>query len=380
MPSLEQLLATIESIYDAGMDEAQWPLALESLSDLLGGTGTTVALRDGAGCFPVYHFTRYSPELHRTYPEYYHRVDPNLAFVARAPLGVYTDRMVMPKAELRRSEIYNDFGLPNDMASVIHAFAFRTADCACLVVAGRSLRAGDFEEEHVETLNLLLPHLGRAMRLHLRLGAARTRADSAIEVLERLTLGVLLVDQRARVILANRAAEAALARADGIGVDASGLRAATPSQTSALRQLIARAADRTRIAGRGGALRLDRPSMRRPLSVLVAPLGTTGAAWLPELMPAAIVFVSDPEQDAPRPAPHLRALYGLTSAEAAAAEAIAQGQGVKDAAEALGVASTTVRWHLQRVFEKTGTTRQAELARLVERLGIVAGNGRGLPR
>ncbi len=40
----------------------------------------------------------------------------------------------------------------------------------------------------------------------------------------------------------------------------------------------------------------------------------------------------------------------------------------------LGVAASTLRWHLQRVFEKTGTARQAELARLVERLGTLGGN------
>jgi DNA-binding CsgD family transcriptional regulator len=32
---------------------------------------------------------------------------------------------------------------------------------------------------------------------------------------------------------------------------------------------------------------------------------------------------------------------------------------------------STLRWHLQRVFAKTGTARQAELARLVTRVGAV---------
>lgn len=158
------------------------------------------------------------------------------------------------------------------------------------------------------------------MRLQLRLGAARIRADSATEALDRLALGVALVDQRARVVLANRAAEALSAQADGIGVDASGLCAATPSRTSVLHRLVARAADHTRIAGRGGSLQLERPSMRRPLSVLVAPLGATGDAWLPEPRPAAIVFVADPEQGRGPSAPHLRETYALTPAEGAVAE------------------------------------------------------------
>jgi hypothetical protein len=36
----------------------------------------------------------------------------------------------------------------------------------------------------------------------------------------------------------------------------------------------------------------------------------------------------------------------------------------------MGLSSLTVRNHLQRVFEKTGTGRQAELARLIGGLSI----------
>jgi DNA-binding CsgD family transcriptional regulator len=39
-------------------------------------------------------------------------------------------------------------------------------------------------------------------------------------------------------------------------------------------------------------------------------------------------------------------------------------------AKELGLSSLTVRNHLQRVFAKTGVTRQAELARLVANLAI----------
>lgn len=369
-PSLEDLSAAVEAIYDAGVDEALWPRALERVTDLLGGNCAAVALGDGSGLFPAYYFVGYSPEMIGAYANYYRWRDPMLDIASRAPpLGVLTDRMAMPKAELRRLEIYDGFNRPNGIDSVAYAFAFRAPDRACFVAATRSARAGDFERGHVRTLGLLLPHLGRAVRVHARLGDARIRADGAAEALDRLAFGVVLVDRHARVVLANRAAEALLAQGDGIGADASGLHAATPAQTASLRRLVARAADRDRVAGRGGALRLDRPSLGRPLSVLVTPIG----AWLPEPRPAAIVFVADPEQRHHPPTSQLREIYGLTASEAAVAGCIAEGQGVKDAAEALGVVPSTLRWHLQRVFEKTGTARQADLARLVERLGAMVG-------
>ncbi len=90
--------------------------------------------------------------------------------------------------------------------------------------------------------------------------------------------------------------------------------------------------------------------------------------------PAALLFVVDSDRAGDVPDRALHVLYGLTATEAAVAGRIGQGQGVADAADALGVAASTLRWHLQRVFEKTGTARQAELARLVERLGTLGGN------
>jgi len=181
MPSLDEILVTIAATYDAGLDEALWEGTLHRVSRMLGGTGAAVAFQDSASRFARYHSVGYSPVLNTAYAEHYRLLDPILAFVSKAPRGVYTDRMVMPKADLRRLEIHNEFGLPNDMDSVMQVFAFRAPGYAGLISAGRSVRAGDFEQEHVETLGLLLPHLERAMRLQFRLGAARLHADSATE-------------------------------------------------------------------------------------------------------------------------------------------------------------------------------------------------------
>ena len=61
----------------------------------------------------------------------------------------------------------------------------------------------------------------------------------------------------------------------------------------------------------------------------------------------------------------LRDQFGLTTAEATFALEIIQGQGLKACAKRLKISEPTARTHLQRIFEKTGTRRQAELVRLV---------------
>jgi DNA-binding CsgD family transcriptional regulator len=81
--------------------------------------------------------------------------------------------------------------------------------------------------------------------------------------------------------------------------------------------------------------------------------------------PLALLVVTDPAEERIARKEHLRRRFGLTRAEADVAMEIAYGDGRKAAAARLGVADSTARMHLTRIFEKTGVRRQAELVRVV---------------
>jgi DNA-binding CsgD family transcriptional regulator len=57
--------------------------------------------------------------------------------------------------------------------------------------------------------------------------------------------------------------------------------------------------------------------------------------------------------------------YRLTPTELRVLLAAVEIGGVADVAEALGIASETVKTHLGRIYEKTDTHRQADLVKLV---------------
>jgi DNA-binding CsgD family transcriptional regulator len=78
------------------------------------------------------------------------------------------------------------------------------------------------------------------------------------------------------------------------------------------------------------------------------------------------VFTKDPGQASPMPGEAFARLYGMTGGELRVLMALAQGMGAKDAAGMLGIGEPTVRTHLQRIFSKTNTTRQADLLRLLQ--------------
>jgi DNA-binding CsgD family transcriptional regulator len=87
--------------------------------------------------------------------------------------------------------------------------------------------------------------------------------------------------------------------------------------------------------------------------------------WPVRRKPAAIVFIADPEcAGIPQPV-ELQRRFGLTPAEAALALELTKGDGMQATADRLGIRIATARTHLHRVLRKTGTTRQADLVRLV---------------
>lgn len=90
-----------------------------------------------------------------------------------------------------------------------------------------------------------------------------------------------------------------------------------------------------------------------------------------------MVLIVDLSRVLEPPSDVLRRLFGLTRAEASVALAVLHGRGLQAVADELYVTLSTVRVHLQHVFEKTGTHRQVELATLL--LALQSGFGSALP-
>jgi DNA-binding CsgD family transcriptional regulator len=81
----------------------------------------------------------------------------------------------------------------------------------------------------------------------------------------------------------------------------------------------------------------------------------------------AAVFVRKAALDAPSLLEAIAKRHQLTPSELRVLLAIVEIGGVPEVAKALGISETTVKTHLRHVFEKTGTTRQADLVKLVVR-------------
>jgi DNA-binding CsgD family transcriptional regulator len=88
---------------------------------------------------------------------------------------------------------------------------------------------------------------------------------------------------------------------------------------------------------------------------------------LASLPGATAVIIQNPSEGAAPPMEAVALLYGLTTAERNVLEHVADSHSPQETADHLGVSVNTIKTHLQKIFAKTGTARQADLVRLIAR-------------
>jgi DNA-binding CsgD family transcriptional regulator len=208
---------------------------------------------------------------------------------------------------------------------------------------------------------LFLPHLQRALEVGQRLASVGQVA--ALEALDRLDTGILVMTRTRRVVHANRLAEEILRAAPEIGARDGQVFIRDVALQDRFARMV-RACVET-AAGRperpDAALSIPRAG-RLPLMLAVAPLRPTDV--LGASHPFALVFLRDPEHPT-LAAQGLRDLFGLTRTEAAIASDLGAGRSLDDIAHRRGIGLVTVRSHLKQILAKTGTNRQAEAAALL---------------
>jgi DNA-binding CsgD family transcriptional regulator len=79
----------------------------------------------------------------------------------------------------------------------------------------------------------------------------------------------------------------------------------------------------------------------------------------------AAVFVNKAALDLPSPMETVAKLYKLTPSELRVLLAVVEIGGLPAVADVLGISTETVKTHLQHVYAKTGTNRQADLVKLI---------------
>ena len=189
---------------------------------------------------------------------------------------------------------------------------------------------------------------------------------AASGVLDRLPLGVMILDGRGRILMTNSKARHIITVGDGLQIDpATGaFRAENADETKALLALVQRTLEGNLDADESCALTISRSSMKQALCLMVTPLTARSQETMHRRSGAAI-FLSDPEEQVDIEEDVLRDLYGLTRVESSLALGLVQGKQLDELAKDSRVSVHTVRSQLKQIFRKTGANRQADVVKLL---------------
>ena len=369
-------------IYDAAAGGTPWSIVGRRLVQLVGAeTGSLMTSNPAGGAELLYH-SDFPLDAVRAYQDHYSAVDlwtnraADVVLRRRMRPTVFRSGILVPDGEFLRSEFYNDFGRALRLRYVVGTVVPLADGGAMPVGLHRPDGAAPFEREHAERLQLVLPHLRRAMEIRARLTVPPQEAP-ARAALNALGTAVVVVDADLEVVLSNSAAETlahtsgafAFNRAPGCPPGRLTMRALHHTDEAVLLRTV-RA---TALGGTaGGAVPLRDASNDVVTAALVSPLPRALApedARLENVNRRALVLLRDlRSRSAGPPAEMLRDLFKLTAAEADVARALA-GCGTKERVAALrGARVSTVRTQVRAILAKTGAANLRDLERLLAAL------------
>lgn len=371
-----RVLPLLERIYDAALDANAWNAFLAALSQQLGGPAAVLALE-----LPDASHVDFAPQtsvyLHGLATEFTEIFDRHYA--RGLPWGTFVDLETargfvftsdrFPDAKLGATDFYRDYMQPQGLAAegpIAHVIHGREPGHVSGIALYRREGGRAFCAEDLALCDKLVPHLARGYAIHCELGGALRKRTALASIVDRLPIGVVLLDSRQRAVMVNRSAERIGNLDDGLRIDASGMRARDAKSQALLRKLVAHAIEAGLKSGisERSFLSIPRASGGRPFVLMATSLLDPECSAAHRDI-AACVFISDPNAREICPPEVLELLYSLTGAEAELVALLAEGRSLEEVAGERGVTMNTVRSQLKQVFSKTETNRQGELLQLV---------------
>lgn len=356
---IDRFSDVVHRIHRAALEAERWPDALRSISDALGATVSGLLLRDLAtGTFPFGALDPRSPAAALdAYRDYYGAIDQLATEAARRPEGeIITHEELTVNANIRRSEVWNDFYVPWKFDRLIGAYALNDDRHTASLVVYRDAGPEQFSADDYRTMALIVPHVTTALRCWLRLREADRRITGMAAALDALLTGVILLDRTRRVVWMNLHANEIVARRDGLWLQNGHLIGASQSQTNRLRSILCNFETPNRHTT------LERPSGSPPL--VVSALCASEESF-PGSSAEYMLLISDGSHAAHGLNDYLQQIWKLTKAEATLACAIVRGESLQEVSGATSVSVETLRTHLKRTFQKAGAHSQSDLVRLI---------------
>jgi DNA-binding CsgD family transcriptional regulator/PAS domain-containing protein len=378
---LKQLSKLIDRIYEGAMDIQVWQDVPREISQWVKAPRCTLFTPlhtpEQGGFMTAHNLSPLSIELWATK---YHNKDlwaqrmqeRGIVFTG----NVARDQDLATEDEFLSTEMCREFFAPMDVGRVATGLVFGIDSTDHMPVACSCNRpfAEPFTPEDLFRLELVIPHLSRALAVVFRLRQVDFQLACSLSALDLLPQAAVLFSPSGDVFHANPAAMRLLDARDGLSLstrpstpDRTMLRTTLPHRQAALHAALREALspDATNGTHFAHALIVERPSGQPAYALRFSSLPHNNEFGRGSQAPLAIAFIDDGSLKLEADTAVLRSRYGLSEAEIPVAMGAGDGLTVDELAMTLGISSNTVKTHLKHVYDKTGANSRSQLLKLL---------------
>ena len=317
--STDQLDKAISHIYDAAVDSRLWPAALVEILRFVGNSGTHLWLMNGDTSevthsihvgMPDQMIEEYNGEVIKECPRWANaRRHPDRTFLF--------DYQHIEESQIDENEYYHWLQTKGDHIRYYLGGRLRVGNGldGFQSLAFRK-QEGHSQKKHLERFSRVLPHVQRAMQIGQRLGTWEFVSQSALEVLNSLAYGVVILDETGKQIAINQCAERLLSNTYRISLKANRLKAIDAAIDRQLNLLIGHCA--ATASGKsqfhGGTVNIPADQDIDPLHLHVHPIKLPQGI-VSGVRSAVVVFLTNFISTKDADDSVLKNIFGLTTAE-----------------------------------------------------------------
>lgn len=297
------------------------------------------------------------------YAHHYGHIDPRRSHLDAAPLGgIYRCSEICDSSFVNRSEFYQDYYLPHGLRYVLGSCLLRDQHQSVYISFNHKLGREDFTDVEKKHFELFIGHIKRVIRSSLATSPISDALKAGEDYLHRYQHGILGLTQAGRVSFANKMAEDMLSLLPNQFMN-SRLTDGSQLQQVFLAVGLSGKPESCLIKHSGGNIYITALPFRSQAHA-------DGQQNLHIGTDTKVLMLCGGQHRGSHSARQLMQWFSFTAAEARLARDLANGGNVDDFAKTYSVSIATVRTQLRAVLQKSGTTRQQDLVRLLSTLPL----------
>jgi DNA-binding CsgD family transcriptional regulator len=284
-------------------------------------------------------------------------VNPRVRAGSKAAVfQVLTEANFITPEDHRSSIIYRDYFTRMDIPYICLTNIIQEREMLIGLTVNRSRREGHANDDVRRTLAAIAPHVRMAVRAQIALEGQGAQLIAG--AFEALSIAAFVCDSACRVLARTPVTDTLIGADQPLALKGGRLTAAAQPNATALTEAVAATALRMQPSMSAIVLRRDPP--HAPLILDVAPLPRRAHGFSFEaqvLIVARMARSNNIEKIA-----LMRAVFGLTQAEAEVACALLRGETIAAVSQSRGASENTIRAQTKAIYDKMGVTNRAEFA------------------